>query len=480
MAGLFGVLDVASRGALVTQNGIRTTSHNIANANNPDYSRQRQVLAAGVPVTQQNGALGGGVVQRSIDRVHERFTQAQILDHNNAMGSTEAQANAMRIVEEIVNEQRGEGLTVSLSRLYDGFSDLAAAQAPGAAVERQALVGAASGVIDTLHSADAQLRALQKSTHESIDGLLTEINALTGEIAALNQQIVKQEVIAPANDLRDQRDALMRSLAEKVDVNAFEDARGAQIAYLPSGQPLVEGVSAHSLVAIPDPTNPFDSSFYRIGHSSGGSIQDVTAGLTGGELGGQLAVRDALVPAAIRSLDTVAYNLTTSVNAVHQGGVGLNGVVGDFFAALPAVENAARDIALDANILASTDAIAAGTTTNPADNSNAVALAALRDQPGTIFLPGDPPGPATGPTRSVISHAANVVAGIGQQSRVLQQESAQQGRVGEVLQNRRDEVSGVSIDEEVANLITLQATFQANARVMDAVNRLLQDVIQIV
>jgi flagellar hook-associated protein 1 FlgK len=481
MAGLFGVLDVANRGLLVTQRGIQTTSHNIANVNTPGYSKQRQIVEPGSPLVTPQGALGTGVEPTSIERIHDAFTQAQILDHNAAMGSTDAQVNALSIIEEIVNEQRGEGLSVSLSRLYDAFSDLAAAQTPGAPVERQTLRGAAEGLLDTLHGADTQLRDLQDANHESIAGLLDDINSLTDRIADINRRIVEQETIAPANDLRDQRDLLMRDLSQKVEVNAYEDDMGAQIVYLPSGMPLVERSTAHTLVPIPDPTNPFSAAYSRIGHAStGGSVVDVTANIGGGELGGLLQARDTLIPAAIRSLDTIAYNLAESVNAVHQGGVGLNGVTGDFFLSLGAVEDAARNIALDPNIVASNDAIAAGTTTAPGDNSNAIALAALRDAASPLFLPGDPPGPATGPTRSVMSHAASVVAEIGQQARGLQQASAQQARVSEVLQNRRDEISGVTIDEEVTNLIALQAAFQANARVMDTVNRLLQDVIGLI
>jgi len=477
MPGLFGVLDVASRGIGVTQRGLQTTSHNIANVETPGYSKQRQVLTPSHPQVTPRGAIGTGVEQVTIERLSDGFAQAQIVEHNASLGSNRAQAEALSVVEEIVNEQRGDGITVALNRLYDAFSDLAAAQAPGAPVERESLRGAATALVDTLHGADAQLRDLQGATHDRITGLLPEINDIAERIAELNVQIVQQEVVAPANDLRDQRDLLMRSLAEKVDVNAFEDGRGAQIVYLPGGRPLVEGATAHALVEIPDPTNPFDPGFSRIGHSAGGAVVDVTAAVGGGELGGLLRVRDTLVPAAIRSLDTVAYNLVDTVNTVHQGGVGLNGASGDFFAPLGAVEDAARSIALDPAIVASTDAIAAGSTPAPGDNTNAVALAALRDQAAPIALPGDPPGPATGPTRSVLQHAAGVVADVGQQARSLGRATEQQTRVSETLMDRRDALSGVSIDEEVTHLITLQAAFQANARVVDTVNTLLQDVI---
>jgi len=308
--------------------------------------------------------------------------------------------------------------------------------------------------------------------------MLPEINRLTTQIADLNRQIQNVEGAAPANELRDKRDEAVRMLAAKIDINTFADG-GSQMVVLPSGMPLVEGTIANELVSIADSSNPFDPTFTRIGFPNGGSMVDVTDSIGGGELGGLLRVRDSILPSAIRSLDSIAYNLTTSVNTVHNAGVGLDGTVGGFFAALPGVENAARDIALDANILVSTDAIAAGLTSAPGDNRNAVALAALRDARQAIFLPGDPPGPASGPTRSLLAHTASIVADIGQQSATMQSSRERDTRVSEILENRRDEISGVSLDEEVTQLVQLQAAFQANARVMQTIDRLLESILTI-
>ncbi len=285
--------------------------------------------------------------------------------------------------------------------------------------------------------------------------------------------------MAPANDLRDQRDLLVRELAELVDVTTYEQNSGALVVALSNGLPLVEGGFARTLEPEADLGNPFDPTFVQVRYRDGSNDIDVTAEIGAGKIGGLLRARDTLYPSAIRALDTIAYNLATSVNSVHNLGVGLDGTVGDFFAAPAAVEDAARDLALDANILAGTDAIAAGLTTAPSDNRNALALAALRDTAAPIFVPGDPPGPASGPTRTVLEHVSSIVADIGQQARTMSVARDQQANVLEGLHNRRDQVSGVSIDEEVTRLIQLQAAFQANSRVIGIVNDLLQDVIEI-
>ncbi len=479
MAGLFGVLDVANRGLAVTQQGIRVAGHNIANVNTPGYSRQRQVLAALPPIPSVSGHLGTGAEQRTIERVTDAFVEAQLLKQNGSAASTEAQARALELVEEVLNEQDGEGVGAALSQLYDAFADLASAPAPGAPAEREAVRAAAGNLVDTIRGADAQLRDLQTSTNRQIETALPEINAIAGRIAQLNEDIVRLELQAPANDLRDERDLLLRELSGKIEVQTFEEDNGALVVMLAGGFSLVNGPNAASLETAFDTGNPFNPTFSRVVFRERGTTYDITDEVGAGELGGLLRVRDTLIPSAVRSLDTLAYNLAASTNAVHAAGVGLDGSVGNFFVGPGAVEDAARDLAIASAVAASPDAIAAGLTPAPGDNRNALALADLRDAATALFLPGDPPGPASGPTRTLLEHAGAILAEVGQQTRTLSQASAQQARILEDLENRRDAASGVSIDEEMTGLIRLEAAYQANARVMSTVSRLLDDLLNV-
>jgi flagellar hook-associated protein 1 FlgK len=478
MSGLFGVLDIASRAMMVTQGGVRTTSHNIANVNTPGYSKQRQILQAEIPLPTGAGMLGMGVRQLTIDRLHDEFVERQLVAELASFGATDAQARALAQVEEIFSEQQGEGLSAALAGLYRAFEDLATA--PGSPPAREGARAAAEAAIRQLHRMDAALRDTQSAADRSIVRLLPEINSTIDRIRELNAEIQRAEVMAPANDLRDQRDQLVRELAQKVEIQTFERDTGELVVMLPNGIPLVEGPVVRQLVPQADTANPFDPTFSRVAYTDGAIVVDVTAQIGGGELGGLLRNRDTTLPAAIRSLDTLAYNLMRSVNTVHAAGVGLNGAVGDFFQNLAAVENAARDLALDPNVAASSDAIAAGLTPAPGDNRNALALAALRDLAAALYLPGDPPGPATGPARSLLEHAAFVVADVGQQARDLDAASQQQQRVLETVQTRRDEVAGVSLDEEVTNLIRLQHAFAANSRVVSTIDEMLGELLAMI
>ncbi len=480
MAGLFGVMGTAGRGLLTNSLGIKTASHNIANVETPGYSRQRQELAATRPEQHPSGHLGTGVEQLSVERITDAFVREQLVRQASLLGSSDAQAQALSAIEELFNEQAGEGLSAALNDLYDAFSDLASATAPGAAVERESLRSSAQALVDTLHTMDRQLRSEMRGADQAIRSLLPEINRSLEQIAALNEEVVRLEIEAPANDARDQRDLLVRELGELVDVQSLEAPNGAISISLGNGLPLLEGGFVRQLVAVEDPTNAFSLSLAQVRYQdAAGSDFDVTGLIGGGRLGGLLRSRDTLLAGAIRSLDTVAYNLAVSTNAVHAAGTGLNGASGDFFAALPGVEDAARDLALAPGILADPDAIAAGLSAAPSDNRNALALAGLRTAPQTLFLPGDPPGPASGPSRTLLEHVATIASDAGQQARSAESSRVQQERILERLEDRRDAVSGVSLDEEMTQLIELQAAFQANSRVISLVDELLDELIGI-
>lgn len=480
MAGLFGILDVASRGLAVTQSGIRVTSHNVANAETPGYTRQRQVLAAGNPIESGQGAIGTGVEQLAIERVVDPLLLRQLADADARSAALDVEVDALSRIEAVWNEQAGDGLTARLSALFDAFDDLASAATPGAPVEREAVRAAAQQLVDAVQDADRALRDLQQEADRGAVQTLAEIDSLASEIALLNGEIVRAEAFGPANDLRDRRDALVRELARKVEISSFEEPNGSLVVMVSRGLALVDGVSARRLVAEPDPSHPFSPGFSRILFDDGTGQYDVTGEIGRGELGGWLAVRDGFAADAIRELDVLAYNLGVQVNVVHAAGVGIDGSSGDFFAAAAAVEDAARGLALDPAVVASADAIAAGLGTDPGDNRNALALAALRHTAAPIFQPGDPPGPASGPSRSVLQHAAATIGRVGTESRSLAAARDDQARAVGQLENRRDETSAVSLDEEMVQLVRLESAFQANARVVETLTRLLDSVLGMV
>lgn len=494
MAGLFDTLGTATRGLAVVQSGIATTGHNIANADTPGYSRQRSVLEASRPVETNAGWIGTGVDQTSVERVVDRFVQERLVRETSRQSTLDTHASIYRQIEAVVSDAEGEGLASGLSAFFDALHDVSIASDPGQSAARTALHAAAQSLVDTIHRYDAQLRGLQRDADRGITSLVSEVNAITEEIAALNRKIAAAEVSGPANDLRDQRDQLVVALAEKVDIALVTDNQGMLSIRISGGLPLVEKDIAFRLEAVVDPADPhpFDPTFARVFFDGAGSYFDVSSLLRGGELGGLVEARDSVLAGKIRELDAFAYSLAEGFNAVHRGGLGLvDGDAHDFFADLSGqtvVDDAARNFALSADIDpaqgGSLGHIAAGEQANPVTGGPGAApgdiawverLKLLRTGGVPTYLAGDAPGTPTGTTSSLVNTLGKWIGDIGQGARTAERSLLQQNAVVSAIEARRDEVSGVSIDEEVSELVRLQASFQANAKVLSTITQMLDD-----
>lgn len=499
MAGLFDSLGTAARGLGVVQSGLATTGHNIANADTEGYSRQRSILQTSLPQLTSAGWIGTGVEQVSVERVVDRFVGERMIRETSRQATLDTRASIYRQVESVVTGAEGEGLSDDLTRFFDALDDLSNASDPGQPAARTQVLAAAESLVDSIHRNDSQLRSLQRDADRSITGLVADVNSLSAQIAELNQKIVAAEVTAPANDLRDQRDQLVLELAKKVDISLVADNQGMLSVRISGGLPLVDKDLAARLEAVVDPANPnpFDATFSQVWYDGAGSFFDASSLIRGGELGGTLEARDRVLAGAIRELDAFAFTLADSINQVHRGGFGLlDGDAHDFFADLSAqtsVDDAARNFALAADIDpaqggsianiaagARLDPVAGGPGAAVGDTAWVERLKDLRTTNVTSYLAGDVPGTPTGPSSSLVGSLGKWIGDIGQGARTAERSLAQQNAVLSAVQDRRDEISGVSIDEEVAELVKLQAAFQANAKVMSSITKMLDDLFAVI
>lgn len=495
MAGLFDTLGTATRGLQVIQRGIATTGHNIANANTPGYSRQRSILQTGLPQPGATGTIGSGVEQVSVERIVDRFVGYRLISETSRQSGLETETSMFREIEAIVNDQNPGGLTGELTGFFNALDDLANAAAPGQPVERGQVLAAAEAFVDTVHRWDSQLRSLQRDADRGITGILPEINAITAQIADLNGQIADAELLSPANDLRDRQDELVLALAEKIQISTLTDDDGMVSIRLADGLSLVDKRAAGELIAVVDPlnSNASDPTFAQVYYRGAGANFDASSQIRGGELGALIEARDGSIAGAIADLDAFTFTLVDRFNEVHRAGLGL---VDDgqynFFADMSgqatvdrSTQNLRIDAAIDPGQGGSLGNISAGLRSAPppaaigpaavGDKGNVELLKNLRTNGVLTYLAGDVPGAATGGTRSIATGLISLAGEIGQRARSSSRALEQQDAVLAAVRDRRDSVSSVSIDEEVAELVKLQANFQANARIVSTVNQLMQD-----
>jgi flagellar hook-associated protein 1 FlgK len=315
-------LSTSVTGLLAFQRAIDATSQNISNVSTPGYSRQRVDLAARPAQMFANGWVGNGVQVNTTARVYDDMLADQVRVASSSFSSLDSYTTFMNRVNDMFSNTT-TGLTPSLQKFANAMQDVA--NNPTNSSSRQVLLSEANGLVDRLQSYNTQLNELGKQIEASITGEANEITTLSKGIADLNDQIATAYARAnqPPNDLLDQRDLLIDKLSTHVDITTVKQGDGQINIFIGSGQPLVVGKEASSIVAT---TDAFDPTRHTIGlKGPGGTPVDITGSVTGGSLGGTMAFRSEVLDPTRNALGRISVVLTDTINAQHHAGIDLNG-----------------------------------------------------------------------------------------------------------------------------------------------------------
>jgi len=471
MSGLFGELHRTSQALAAQSQGVFVSGKNMANVNNPAYARQRVVLGDRGVVQTKLGPQSLGVEALGLQQVRDKLLDSQILRETALMTALETQADTLFKAEAALGQNinrsddsthiegadssgSSRGIGQALDSLFNAFNGLAAN--PRSASQRQSLYQQARTLVDRFNIVDGRLNAIQSDLDVQMAADSDTVNAILVTISDLNRQIGQYEVgaVGSALDLRDQRQAKLEELSKFLDFTVQPvGTSGSQIQIL-SQDPLGAGV-----ILLSGANDPTGVSFNGTGFDGGNP--PVTLRLLGGRLQGALTARSGTIATVRGSLDALAAQLVGAFNNAYNPG----GTATNFFA--PAGTTAAT-IALDPSLNAGNIRATAGI--DPGANDIALVVYALSS---TTFSTGS--GDAIDGTfgtfyRSVVSDLANATASA--ESRYDDQSTLQR-----LMVERRDSVSGVSIDEEMASLIKYQRAFDASARVMRMIDDMLETVV---
>jgi flagellar hook-associated protein 1 FlgK len=352
----------------------------------------------------------------------------------------------------------------------DGFFDAADALArnPVGLAEREALLGRARGLVDEIRRRHDALAAFQRALDDEAVGLARTADDALTRIARLNVEIAARENGGkPAGDLRDERRRALDELGRTLRIAVLEDPSGGTVRVsAASGLVLVDGGAINYRIATRASGVNLDGfALHEVGvQTPTGAFLQVPAVFADGAIGGVLDVRDGGVVAAADNLDTLVAGdgsnpgLVGAVNAVQQAGVDLDG---NSAAAVPLLGGTgAADVAV---VLTDPRRIAAALSTEPGDNRNAIALADLRAASFAAF--GD---------TTIAGFLAVEQARVGEDAALAQDRAAATDLVAAALEQERDAVSGVNLNEELTNLLRYQRAFQASAQVIGVTNTALE------
>lgn len=347
------ILSVGQSALSAAQVGLSTTSHNIANAATPGYSRQLVVQGAALPQGFGFGFLGQGVEISTVKRVYSEFLGSQVRTAQTTKSALDSHFAQIRQIDNLLADP-ASGLSPALQGFFSGVQELSSN--PSSIPSRQAVLSSAESLASRFQSLSARLTELEQGVNSQVSASVNVINSYAQQISQLNDAIARAEGASgrPPNDLLDQRDQLIVDLNTEIKATVVKQGDGAYNVFIGNGQPLVVGGTASRLTTIASPTNP--EKIEVAYQTNAGPVIVSADSLAGGKLGGVLAFRSQSLEPAQNALGRVAIGLAMSFNAQHQQGRDLNGDVGGAFfnIAPPLVRaNAFNDSASTAVVTAS-------------------------------------------------------------------------------------------------------------------------------
>ncbi|NPA24780.1 MAG: flagellar hook-associated protein FlgK, partial [Deltaproteobacteria bacterium] len=312
--GLSNALNTAKVGMMANMTEIDIISHNVANADNPDYHRQVGHLETTTPIPSGIGPRGTGVQVSRIESLYDRFLFSQVNYEQSNQGRWEALASGLGDVERVFNDLDGNGLATQMSEFWGGWDDLA--NHPEGVVERASLVGKSQTLVGTINSMGDDLAFQRKVSNDYFVKGIEDINRLADSLRDLNQEIMGSEINGgQANDLRDKRLGIISELSELADVDYNETEGGQFNVMLQGGKPLVLGSEVFHLKARAD-----DNGDYHAYFGSEGISLDEDFG--SGKMTGWIEARSQLIETQ-DDLNRLTSALIFNVNQLHFKGYDL-------------------------------------------------------------------------------------------------------------------------------------------------------------
>jgi len=493
--GLNHILEIAKRGLFAQRLGIDITGHNVANATRPGYSRQRADLRSGEVLKSSQGLLGTGVLSTNGGRLRNAFIDEQVRNSYGSFEDASTQRSVLSRIETKINELTTNGIGQQLTRFFNSFQTLS--QQPEDLQPRINVVNQAKRLTDTFHTTFQAYQSAQKETIDQLGIVLNQVNELGKAISQLDVEVLRlQSSGSDASDTKDQRDILIDELSKLANVKVSEDSRGSVIVSL-GGTVIASRAGSLTLsTAFVTKETTFEGSDVAVpqlvivgppfNEDSAEDPRLRLVNVTSGQLNGYLNVYNNLLTPGLIRLNTMANVLTEKVNEIHENGAGrYNPETGSAESGLsffnPDVINT-DDLVLgnSASLIAIADEIyqdpnnVAGTEDEGLPGNNVIAkqLAALLDE--RMFLTVDEPtltiSEYNNLTTDEIATASFQAANLQEASEsVLQQ-----------MQFQQQAVSGVSTDEEMANLINFQRAYDASAKVASTVNDMFLTILNMV
>jgi len=462
MSDLFGILTSSANALKAFQSALDVTQNNVSNSQTPGYVTQNAVLDS-LSFNTASG-LQGGVEAGTPQSSRNQYAEASVRQQVTLAGNSSQLTTSLQPIEQVFNVTGTGGIANALDSLFQSFSSWATN--PSDTGAQSAVLSAASGAATAIQQSAQQLGQITTSVNGDIQSTLTAINQAAAQIQQYNE--AQQGPSKPDAGLDAQLNSALETLAQYGDVQSMPQPDGTVTVLLGGQVPLVIGNQVNQLsLTYTTPagaTNPSATPNATIVDSHG---TDVTDKLSDGQLGALLSVRNTVLPQLIGGpndeggLNTLASNLADTVNGMlaNAGGAPLF----TYDSSNPTA--AASTIALNSS-LQPQDLVASDSTSS---NGTALALSNLANDPTQ-----GPQGMTFG------QFYASMASSLGNQLSQAQTASTTDTQSVAQARSLRQQLSGVSLDDQAMQLIQLQRSYQASSQMVSVIDQILQSVINMV
>jgi len=450
------IFEIAKSGILANQRALDITGQNISNAANPEFSRRR-VEFSEQGFSENTTFTGLGVKVEDITRFRSDIIDERTRAKQSDLGNFNEQTRIFKQLESVLSTDTQADLDARLNNLFDSFIQLGSN--PESDSLRQNVVREAQNLTNSFKSISSSIDAVQEETADKTSSIVGRINNLLREIASLNSNITSGESEGRESDFKslDQRTAKLEELSKLIDVSITEDENRSLTVRVGS---IVVVQDDQSKTLTPEVDLANNQARVRVDGSK--VLRDI-----GGELGANIKMTRETIPDIKENLNTLAETVVQEVNAIHTSGFGLNNATGISF--FDPANTTATTISVNALVASNTDNIAASDAPNsPGNSDNVVELANLRDSSNIIN------------NQSITEFAVGLITSVGSEINNLETASSSAQSALDLLEQQQQSISGVNIDEELANMIKFQNSFQASARVLNTAQTMFDSLLTIV
>ena len=516
MRSTFSGLNISVLGMQSQRKATDITAHNVANASTEGFSRQRPAIVATPPMSYSGaGQVGTGAIVENIERIRDGFLDKQLRDEKELLGYWDARKEGLDKIEKLFMEPGDTGFNTVMGRFFDAWQDLSK-NAESSPVRTQ-LMEISQTLINNVNHLNGQLDDLGRDTNDMIRIQADDINGISEQIAQLNQQIVRVTSRGDsANDLMDRRDVLLDELSDIIDCKVVHGKNGAAN-ILFRGRDLVRENSYNEIKTVYDENNDVNLFWDMKGILEEINIERKDSLASSRDtLEGLYSVRDE-VTWYEDQFEILVDSLVNVVNQQHREGYNLEGETDvDFFTWDERLDQwkVSQDIVDDVSRISAAyyeDGLEEGEEVGIANGENALNIAQIRDQrllrvynevdedgrlkvdedgnfieideddikdfEGDYKLRYRMPGEDEIGQTSLENFYRDSVSTLGAKSQESIRMVENQSALVTQLENRRESISGVSLDEEMSNLIRFQHAYQAGARIINTIDAMLDTII---